>query len=175
MTSEKERKLIKMVEKEAISVLTVCLKHGYTSIISNGTKTWIDSSMKRHMPRLRNFLSQNGVSIRIISARDEYWLRYPDKYTMWKAKAFIEEVKYQFPITDTEASTVPVDLIIIGDGRPEKDSAKIFIGRGHQVRMIRSTEGPSCGKLAQELRFIHKSFPSILYKYGEMNLSFLHD
>jgi len=167
--SENDRKRINMVEKEAIALLKVCLKHGHTSIISNGTKAWIDSTMIKFMSKLRAFLKENPV-IRVISARDKYMDRYPDKHTTWKIKAFREEIKYRFPETTT------VDLLIIGDGRPEKDSAKIFMGREQefQVRMVRISEKSSIDMLEGQLRFIRTSVSDILNKYGEMNLCFVH-
>lgn len=170
--SKSERKLFKMVEKEVIEVLKVCLNHGYTSIISNGTVEWIDSSMKTSMPSLYKFLVENQA-IRVISARDDYEDKYPGESTKWKMKAFKAEIRDRFP----RIPAVPVALMIIGDGRPEKESAKIFMGKEvnkFQVTMIRITEEPSCVTLVKELRFIRKAFASLLYKYGEMNLAFLH-
>ena len=101
------------LEKKVYDILSFSIQKGQTYIITNAEKEWVEYTSKLFYPSILDLLND----IKIISARHENILNYPNDKRLWKINSFNNVLmKYDF-------QTI-INIISIGDSFYEIEASK---------------------------------------------------
>ena len=101
------------LEKKVYDILSFSIQKGQTYIITNAEKEWVEYTSKLFYPSILDLLND----IKIISARNENILNYPNDKRLWKINSFNNVLmKYDF-------QTI-INIISIGDSFYEIEASK---------------------------------------------------
>ncbi len=101
------------LEKKVYDILSLSIQKGQTYIITNAEREWVEYTSKLFFPSILDLLH----NIKIISARDENILNYPNDKRLWKINSFNNVLmKYDFQKI--------INIISIGDSFYEIEASK---------------------------------------------------
>ena len=101
------------LEKKVYQILYLSIQKGETYIITNAEREWINNTSKLFFPSILDLL----YNIKIISARDENILKFPNDKRLWKINSFNNVLmKYDFQKI--------INIISIGDSFYEIEASK---------------------------------------------------
>jgi hypothetical protein len=104
---------ISKLEKKVYQILYLSIQKGETYIITNAERQWINYTSKLFFPSILDLL----YNIKIISARDENILYYPNDKRLWKINSFNKVLmEYDFQKI--------INIISIGDSFYEVEASK---------------------------------------------------
>ena len=104
---------ISKLEKKVYQILYLSIQKGETYIITNAEREWINYTSKLFFPSILDLL----YNIKIISARDENILYYPNDKRLWKINSFNKVLmEYDFQKI--------INIISIGDSFYEVEASK---------------------------------------------------
>lgn len=119
--TESFKRFVSTMDQCAVSSLLMqndtllrALRYASPYIVTNSNIGWVDYSCKKYMPDTWKTLQRE--KIRVISARDMYQKKHPNKDMEWKRLAFIE-------ITRKIPRDSILNLIVVGDSSAEHEAA----------------------------------------------------
>ena len=75
------------LDNASLNLLRIAKPLGKIYIITNAAEGWVELSSNRFMPKVAQEIKSD---VRIISARTRYERQFPQQYTEWKMRAFLD-------------------------------------------------------------------------------------
>lgn len=148
-------------------ILVKLLKYGKVFIITNAVIKWVITS-STILPNTQKLISNN---ITILSAREMFQNKYPDKMYLWKKLAFKQLIdnfflEYQYQ-----------NIISIGDAEHEFNATidlydKNSVVKHKLLKTIRFKKDPSFESLIDQLEVLDKNAHNILVNVKHYDLKF---
>ena len=107
--------LLYKLEDKVFEILSLAIQKGETYIITNAEKSWVEYTSQIFFPSILNILNH----IKIISAREENQINFPNEKRMWKINSF----NHAFKKYDYESI---INIISIGDSFFEVVASKLL-------------------------------------------------
>jgi len=133
-------------------VLTLSMRLGDTSIITNADELWVYESSRRFAPRILPLLSRMVV----MSARRKYERSWPNDIFAWKREAFREVL--------TCRRRGGLNLVVLGDSPAEMEAASSStVGMPSTlVKTVKFKETPSADELLEQLKMVAQELGNIV-------------
>ena len=148
-------------------LLSECLRFGTIIIVTNAVLKWI-SIASSILPNTQKLLNKN---IQIVSARDEYQEKYPDRPDIWKKMVFQDLVSKYF-------NKYPFQHIIsVGDAEHEFNALtdlynESSITKNRLLKTVRFIREPSFDALIDELEVLVNCIHKVLTRQQHVDLKF---
>lgn len=156
---------LSQLESQVIKMLEESLRYGAVKVVTNAEEGWVELSGARFMPKLTAFLKERGI--KVISARSQYEVHYPESPSSWKTAAFVAEVDASFP---DEAA---LNVLVLGDSLSERDAAHALAGRlpAACVKSVKLVERPNVAQLHRQIQLLHRSFRDLRDHLGSFDVN----
>jgi len=154
---------LKLLETAVINVLTLALKYGEVTIITNAETGWVQLSAQKFLPGVVPLLSK----VTVISARSTYEGQHPDSPLKWKFHAFQERLAPLF----SEAKSNK-HVISFGDSHVEREAVRA-VTRGvsnTRTKSVKFAERPSMEQLRRQVELVTSCFQYIYTHDGDLDL-----
>lgn len=149
--SDKYRNCLGFIQKSVFNIITQCiLLHRIQFIVTNSQEKWVDNCLRKFFPNCYGFITKY---VKIISASDIYFKKYPNNPYEWKRRAIKHIINKMKKLSNN------IDVISLGDATNDR-SIIIKIGEENpniQVKHVKFMESPSPMILSKELElFLNK-------------------
>ena len=146
---EDEKRKIEILEKTIYKVLEMTIAFGKVYIITNSGMGWIEYSILKFYPKLKEILKK----VNIISARNEYEDEFPGDAREWKVQTFLN-------IKDKMDNKLVTNIICLGDSSVEIEAAKILASEFLQafIKTVKFKENPKPLELNRQLELFIDQF-----------------
>jgi hypothetical protein len=147
-----EYEKIAKLEFAVLRLLTLALEKGDTYIITNAAPGWVEYSVDRFYPSVKQLLAR----VTIVSARGDFESQYPGDSRMWKIQAFLKMQQQHDP-------NLVTNLICLGDSFIEMEAAHILASKFQQayIKTIKFRESPKPEELNKQLLLVADQFPQL--------------
>ena len=138
---------LKSLENVVLKILMYYKDKGDVFIITNSSPDWLNYSAKTFFPQVYDILKD----LRVISAREEFELKFPEDSRQWKIKTFMKlRNLYQDKLTN---------ILCFGDNEIEHESAFILGQKFKEayVKTIKFKKAPLLNELTKQLKRVLKS------------------
>ena len=155
-------KLLKL-DVLAFSLVTSAIKLGHVYIVTNARMSWVSSVSEVYMPMTNSLLQ----SIKIISARDEYFDKFPAEMRLWKLSIFKR-------IAEVFKSEKYLNIVSLGDSDFEIE-APVIIKKSFDfclVKTVKLIAKPSLKNLIKQLKVLLRKLPEISKKEKSSKFDF---
>ncbi len=144
--------LLETLEDLIIPLLQASVALGTVKIVTNGTENWVESSARKFLPNVYNFLT-NGC-IEVISARSLHGHELNPMEA--KARVFKDETRNIMHSSDTDAENVT--FVSIGDSQQERVAALNLtsILPIDRIKIMVLEEGPDIFQVQGQIEEIHR-------------------
>lgn len=145
------KEMFAKMEFAVMNILTLAIQHGDTYIITNSSFGWVEYSQRAYYSCLGETLKK----VRIISARGDNELKYPENELMWKIETF-KEVRMMY-------KDVVTNVVCIGDSIIEWDAAKRMCSGFTEsyLKVIKLIETPRPEQMTKQLILVADQFIKI--------------
>lgn len=148
-------------------ILIKLLKYGKVFIVTNAVIKWVIIS-STILPNTQKLISNN---ITIISAREMFQNKYPDKMHLWKKLTFKQLIDNNFSEYQYQ------NIISIGDAEHEFNATvdlydKNSVIKHKLLKTIRFKKDPSFESLIDQLEVLEKNLHNILVNIKHYDLKF---
>ena len=150
-----QRSFLQHLSVQIMNILYTAKYYGDVYIVTNGTATWVDQSIRDFIPQVRQVI--RNMNIPIVSARDLYESRAPTNPTLWKTIVFKHCLsKSQY-----------VNILSIGDSIIDMDALRDASSRMYGVicKRLKLIDRPSIHQLIYQLEMVSQIFDR-MYIYG---------
>jgi hypothetical protein len=169
LTNHTNRKTNHSAELEAhqesvCAVLAKAFECGEVIIVTNSQAGWVELSAQRFMPRVVPALS----GVRVLSARAEHELEFPDNPHQWKIAAFRKLVD------DVCSHGTPHSIVSFGDAVNDRDALRNATSNltGTFIKTVKFVNRPDIGQLRREVDHVHKHLERICGCSKDLDLMF---
>lgn len=141
-------------------ILTEFIKHGKVVIVTHAMTKWVLTS-SNILPNTQTLILKQ---VKIISARELFQKKHPEKLAIWKSVIFhnlVKQNKVQHIVSVGDADYEFKALINLHDGQNER-----------LLKSVRFLSSPSYDSLIDQLEVLHKNIQSILNHNNHMDLKF---
>jgi hypothetical protein len=154
------------LEAQVIKILKTSLRHGVVKIVTNAEEGWIELSGGRFMPKLTSFL-RDTPDIKLVSARTQFEVDYPDNPSSWKIAAFAAEVDDCYP------GKRNLNVLVLGDSLSERDAAHALSSRipSSCVKSIKLVERPTVSQLLRQITLLQGTFGDLVNHYTSFDVN----
>lgn len=143
-------------------------------IVTNADSGWIEYSSSKYMPLVFNFLLLHQENVKIISARSNNSIMFPDQDYVWK----LIEINNILSVLSQDSSLIYLDkqIISIGDSYIEKLATKEVASEYNlKVKTIKLLEQPSCKQLQQELELLYNNYDVIIREMNNIDILMIYE
>jgi|APSaa5957512622_1039677.scaffolds.fasta_scaffold36203_2 hypothetical protein len=156
--SKQYKDSLKYIQRDVFNIVNQCmLLHRIQYIVTNSQGKWVAECLRRFFPKCSRFIMKY---VKIISASDNYYYKYPDNPYEWKRRAIKHIINKTRKQTDNN-----IDIISLGDAKNDRN---IIIKFGEEIPNIH----------VKHVKFMESPSPAMLSKELELflsNLIFLHN
>eukprot|EP01083_Nonionella_stella_P049195 131210_1 len=152
---------LRELQASVIRMLTVAIRHGDTTIVTNAETGWVQLSCQRFMPNVFQYLQ----SVNILSARSTYEADFPEAPSKWKVEAFNHTLK-SIPAQHSK------NVISLGDSQAEREALQIVSRELSDVRTksVKFVERPTIEQLTKQLDLVITCFQGICEYEHDLDL-----
>lgn len=145
------------LEAQVVKILKTSLRFGGVKIVTNAEEGWIELSGSRFMPVLTKFLADTPA-IKLVSARTQFEVDYPDNPSSWKIAAFTSEVDHCYP------GKGDLNVLVLGDSLSERDAAHALSSRmpSSCVKSVKLVERPTISQLLRQITLLQNTFGDLV-------------
>jgi len=161
---------VRRCESEAIRLVRNALDAGVATIVTVASRSWVYLAVRNFMPSLATYLDDTHINLNLQSARDDYEHFESGRPRYWKYWAFKHQLDNYFP------ETTDLDVVVIGDGDPEKWAAYHVaneLGDNAAVKVIEIQPNSSVARLTAQLAFTSRAFDIYDNSYDECNIEYV--
>lgn len=154
------------LEAQVIKILKTSLRHGVVKIVTNAEEGWIELSGGRFMPKLTSYLLDNPA-IKLVSARTQFEVDYPDNPSSWKIAAFSAEVDDCYP------GKQDLNVLVLGDSLSERDAAHALSSRmpSSCVKSVKLVERPTISQLLRQITLLQGTFGDLVNHFSSFDVN----
>jgi len=142
------------------------IKYGKVVIVTNAMTKWVDIS-SNVLPNTSTLIQKH---VKVISAKDLYIKKYPQKVMLWKKLIFHRLIHEYFRYSKSYQN-----IISIGDANYEYNALVSLYDKNNDSRYLKSIKfinKPTFDKLVDQLEILYRSISNVVKKKDQVDLVF---
>ena len=133
-------------------------------IITNAESGWVEYTSSKYMPFVFNFILSNLDKIKIISARSNNSIQYPNCHYKWKLIEITNILSTIHNQSENYFSASRKHVISFGDNTIEKEATKEVTSVYPNIitKTIKFIDTPTCDQLVEQLEHVYTKLSYII-------------